>query len=206
MSRAQIIYLSMILAAALQCGCGSDSIWKCQTFALSVLAGPPAPVSGTNIVALTRLSVSPLFQSRSFTYRTGQNAYEQDPYARFLTSPERDLAEPIRASLRNDGAYGRVIDPGSGLIPSVKVEASVDVLDGDFRVASRPVAEMEIHFIIYDVGQDGPGRVLLDKVFSDQTPLSQRTPAALVAAWDRDLRKIMDELNSEYAKTHSNDR
>ena len=46
--------------------------------------------------------MSPLFQSRSFIYRTAENTYEKDPYAGFMVSPERALAEPIRARLHND--------------------------------------------------------------------------------------------------------
>ena len=61
----------------------------------------------TNLVVVNRLSISPLFQSRSFTYRTAENTYEQDPYAGFLIPPEQALAESIRASMRASGVFGR---------------------------------------------------------------------------------------------------
>jgi hypothetical protein len=41
---------------------------------------------------------------------------------------------------------------------------------------------------------------VLDKVCARETPLTGRTPGALMAAWDTDLREIMQEINSEYAK------
>jgi hypothetical protein len=65
---------------------------------------------------------------------------------------------------------------------------------------------MEIHFICYEVKDGTPGRIMLDKVCARETPLTRKTPAALMAAWDADLREIMGEINSEYAKANSNDR
>jgi len=50
-------------------------------FAFSLPADPPTTNAQTNIVALSRVSISPLFQNRSFTYRKAENTYELDPYA-----------------------------------------------------------------------------------------------------------------------------
>jgi ABC-type uncharacterized transport system auxiliary subunit len=104
--------------------------------------------------------------------------------------------------MRGGGAFGRVMEPGSGLTPTLVVEASVDELYGDFRQASKPVATMEIHFIVYEVKDGIPGRIVLDKVCARETPLARKTPAALMGAWDADLHEIMKEINSEYAKTN----
>jgi hypothetical protein len=156
----------------------------------------------TNIVALSRVSISPLFQSRSFTYRTGENSYEQDPYAGFLIPPERALAEAIRASMRAGGVFGRVVEPGSGLSPTLVAEVSVNQLYGDFRNGSRPIGTMEMHFICYDVKDGIPGRIVLDKVCAHETPFARKTADALMAAWNADLRDIMEEIQSEYAKAN----
>ena len=157
----------------------------------------------SNLVALIRVSISPLFQSRSFTYRKAENTYEQDPYAGFLIPPERALAECIRAWLRATGTFGRVVDPGSGLAPTLVAEVSVNELYGDFRKASPPVGTMEIHFICYEVKDEVPGRIVLDKVCARETPMTRKTPGALMAAWDVDLSEIMEEINSAYAKANS---
>src|SRR2546422_619084 len=137
----------ILLGAAILCGCASSPAWKRRVFAFSLPADPPIVNSPTNIVALSRVSISPLFQSRSFTYRTAENSYEQDPYAGFLITPERALAEPIRAWIRASGVFGRVAESGSGLAATLVVEVSVNELYGDFRKASQPVGTMEIHFI-----------------------------------------------------------
>src|SRR5712691_5892613 len=190
----------MLAAASILCGCASGPAWKRQAFAFSLLPNPPAANARTNIVALNRLSISPRFQSRSFTYRTTENSYEQDPYAGFLVPPERALAEPIRAWMRDSGVFGRLVEPGSGLAPALVAEVSINELYGDFRKASQPVGTMEIHFIFYEIRDDTPGRIVLDKVCARGTPLTRKTPAALMAAWDADLRQIMQDITSEYAK------
>jgi cholesterol transport system auxiliary component len=197
---------SLLLAAGILVGCASNPKWKRQVFAFSLPADPPTMNAQTNLVALSRVSISPLFQSRSFTYRKAENTYEQDPYAGFLVPPERALAEPIRAWMRASGVFGRVVEPGSGLTPTLVAEVSVNKLYGDIRKASRLVGKMEIHFICYEVKDGDPGRIVLDKVCARETPLSRRTPDALMAAWDADLREIMEEINSEYAKANSHDR
>jgi hypothetical protein len=194
----------IILAAAVFCGCASGPNWERRAFAFTSPTDPPIASLDTNIITLSRVSISPLFQSRSFTYRTAENAYKQDPYAGFLIPPERALAESIRASLRAGGVFGRVVEPGSGLVPTVVAEVSVNQLYGDFRQASKPVATMEIHFICYEVQDGAPGRVVLDVVCARETPLAGKDSGALMAAWEVDLHEIMQQIRSEYAKAYSN--
>jgi hypothetical protein len=81
-------------------------------------------------------------------------------------------------------------------------EVSVNQLYGDFRKASQPVGIMELHFIVYEIKDGDPGRVLFDKVCAHETPLARKTADALMAAWNADLRDIMEEIQSEYAKAN----
>ncbi|MEY2429358.1 MAG: cholesterol transport system auxiliary component [Verrucomicrobiota bacterium] len=198
--------LLLILLAGMLCGCSSGPAWKRRVFAFSLPAGPEITNAQTNVVALNRVSISPLFQNRSFTYRTAENTYAQDPYAAFLVPPERALAGAIRAGIRGSGLFGRVLEPGSGLTPTLVAEVSVNELYGDFRKPAHPVGKMEIHFIFYALKNDAPGPIVLDKICAHETPLTRKTPDALMAAWDEDLREIMKEINSEYAKANANDR
>lgn len=191
----------IVVAIAALCGCVSGPSWKRQSFAFSLPADPTRTNATDRVVALSRVSISPTFQSRCFTYRIGEDSYEQDPYAGFLIPPERALAESIRASMRASEVFGRVVEPGSGIMPNVIVEASINELYGDFRLAPRPVGTMGIHFMCYEVQDGEPRRIVFDKYCLQETALARKTPAALMAAWDQDLRAIMNQINSEYAKT-----
>jgi cholesterol transport system auxiliary component len=198
--------LAFIFMLAVICGCASGPNWKRQAFAFSMPADPPTTNATKEITALSRVSISPLFQSRSFTYRTGENSYEQDPYAGFLIPPERALAEPVRAWMRVSGVFGTILEPSSGITPTLVMEISINELYADFRHPTQPVGTMGLHVMCCEV-QDGlPHRVVLDKFCSHETPLAQKTPGALMAAWDADLREIIHEINSEYAKTSSKGR
>ena len=190
-------FVLLALGSAALCGCGSEPAWKSQSFAFALPADPPAAGSKTNVVALRRVTVSPLFQSRSFTYRTAENTYEHDPYAGFFVPPARAFELPLCAWLRVGGAFGCVLEPGSGVNPSLVAEVSVNELYGDFRKTAQPAGALEIHFILYELNGGGAGRVLMDKVCARRTPMARAAPAALAAAWDADLRAIMAEINSE---------
>lgn len=196
----------MLVIAAVFGGCASGPNYARRAYSFSLAADPPATNAPGDIVALNRVSISPLFQSRSFTYRTAESSYEQDPYAGFLIPPERALAEAIRAFMRAGNAFGRVVDPGSALVPGLVAEVFVSELYGDFRKASQPVGRMEIHFVCYEVKDGLPGRIAFDKVCARETPLAGKTPASLMAAWDTDLRQIMEEISSAYANANSRDR
>jgi ABC-type uncharacterized transport system auxiliary subunit len=192
----------ILLLAAIFCGCSTGPLWQRRVYAFTVPADPPVTTTPTNLVALNRVSVSTLYQSRFFTYRTTETSYEQDPYAAFLVPPERALAEPIRQWIRTSGAFGRLVEPGSGLSPSLTIEVSVSQLYGDFRKASRPVATMEMRWLIYDVSDSSPGRIVLDKTYVRETPLAKKSPAAIMSAWDTDLHQILEQINSDYAQAN----
>jgi hypothetical protein len=199
------VIVSILLALTGLCGCGTNPVWKTQTFVFAEPAAPPPTTTPTNFTALKPVSISPFFQSQSFTYRVGESAYEKDPYATFLVSPERTLTQAIRAWLRAGGAFGRVVEPGSELTPNLIAEATVSQLCGDFRDASHPGGVMEIHFVVYETHDGAQSRIVLDKNYTRTTPLGRKTPTALMAAWETDLSQIMGELNSDYAKANSND-
>jgi len=194
---------AILLATALLGGCTFGSGWKRQVFAFSLPANRPAAEEPSDTVALNRVTISPLFQSRSFTYRIAEDSYERDPYAGFLIRPEQALAEAIRARMRASGVFGRIVPPGTDLAPNLVAEVSVTELYGDFRKRSQPVGTMQIHFICYKVTDGGPSRTVLDKVCARETPMTARTPEALMAAWDSDLREMMEEINSAYIKAGS---
>ena len=104
--------------------------------------------------------------------------------------------------MRATGAFGRVVEPGSSLTPTMVAEVSVHELYGDFRQASQPAGTMEMRFVFYQLKDGDPGNVVLDKVCARHTAFSRKTPDALMTAWNADLREIMQEIESEYAKAN----
>lgn len=62
---------------------------------------------------------------------------------------------------------------------------------------------MGIHIMCYEVQDGEPRHIVFDKYCLQETALARKTPGALMAAWDEDLREIMNQINSDYAKASS---
>ena len=191
----KIVPLTMTwLSLGLLCaGCISRPRLAKEFFALR----PPPPrdtslISSTNVLAIKPVTVSPLFEGKSFVYRTGEHSFEQDAYADFLVSPSRALEIPIRAYLRQAGLFREVVEPGSALRPDHIAEFSFTELYGDFRQPEDTAAVMSVHFILIE---DGVARSLVtQKNCTRRVRLKARTAAALVDAWNQALDEIMGEI------------
>jgi ABC-type uncharacterized transport system auxiliary subunit len=184
-------------------GCLSRPALVRQTFALA----SPAPSTlttnrGEGVLALRSCAVSPLFESRAFVYRTGGEAYEQDPYAGFMVSPNNALAIPIRGYLRDAGVFRDVVEPGSLVQPDRLLEVYVSELYGDLRTPGKPAAVLAAQFVFFRSGSGTSPAVFLDKTYSRRIPLKENTAVSVVAGWNQALAEIMAEVATDLAAKH----
>jgi len=182
------------LAAGLFAGCLSRPALTRQlfTFATPATRSSAGPKNG-RVLAIRHISVAAPFAGQSFVYRTGELAYEQDPYAQFLVVPEENLQEPLRGYLLNSGQFEAVTEPGSALKPTLLVEISVPQLYGDFLNRTEPAAVLEISFTFFGAPNGLPDKMISQKSYHQRIPLKARTAAALMAGWNEALRRIMDQ-------------
>ena len=184
-------------------GCLSRPALVRQTFALESPAPDRATTNrGDGVLALRSCAVSPLFESRAFVYRTGAEAYEQDPYAGFMVSPNNALAIPVRGYLRNSGVFRDVVEPGSLVQPDRLLEVQVSELYGDFRSPGKPAAVLSLQFVFFRSGSGTSPAVFLDKDYSRRIPLAENTAARVVAGWNQALAEIMTEVAADLAAKH----
>lgn len=194
----KLLIVSGLNLTLLFCGCASRSPWRHESFALNIPAsGETGPAAHTIILWLGRVTVSPLFRDQTLVYRTSENSYEQDPYAEFLVPPSQMLEECLLAGLRNGHAFADVLDTGSSLKPACSMEVSVSQLYGDFRQPGKPTAVLQMRFLLYSTGPANHERLLWQREFSKNIPLTHRTPAALLDGWNTGLQQIMEETNLE---------
>jgi uncharacterized lipoprotein YmbA len=179
-------------------GCASRSPWKQEAFALTVpAAGETGSATHTNIMTLRRVTVSPLFAGKPLVYRTGDNSYEQDPYAEFLVPPNQMLEACWGQGLLAGHAFAGVLGPDSDRKSDCAMEVSVNQLYGDFRQPVQPGAVLQMRLMLYSTQPADYGRVLWQREFAKRLPLAQRTPAALVAGWNAGMQEVMAEVNTE---------
>ena len=192
-----ILSVSLVLLAA---GCLSRPALVRQNFALQVpsITNTAAPANG-RVLALRSVEVSPLFAGRALVYRTGPNAYELDSYAGFLIAPDRALAIPIRAYLRNSGLFADVVEPGSPVKADEVVDVHVSEFYGDFRKSEPPSAVLSLRMIFFENKNFVTTQVILNKEYSRRVPLKTNTATDLVAAYDQALAEIMTQVSSDFA-------
>lgn len=188
---------SLLLCLGLA-GCLSRPNLPSASFALDCPAPPPAaPIPAGPVLGLKAVTMSPLFEGRSLVYRLAENCYERDPYAEWLVTPERLVAAAVQAHLRRAGIYREVVDGAGVLKPAQWLELQVRELDGDFRQPGTPTAVLALKIIVYEPGGASPDRVVVEKFYRRQIPLSASTAAAVVGGWNQALGEIMAELAAE---------
>jgi hypothetical protein len=170
-----------------------------QTFALHATPPDKPASSGQGVLAIRAVEVNPLFERRSFVYRTGADRYQEDPYAGFMIIPSRALALPVRAYLRGSGAFQDVTEPGSQLTADTLLEVYTQELYGDFRPSEKPTAVLSMRMLLFEAKTGAPQKVLLQKSYSQRVPLKEQSAPALAAGWDQALTQIMTEAASDFA-------
>jgi hypothetical protein len=195
---ARFLFLALVLFSLISSGCLSRPAMTRQTFALESPSTNLARVAkGDGVLAIRTCEVSPLFASQSLVYRTGPELYVHDPYAGLIVPPGRALEIPVRAYLRNCGAFRDVAEPGSLLQPDRFAEVNVHELYGDFRTPGQSAAVLTMRFTFFRAVGNGQPGVFFDKECSRRIPLKENTAAQLVTGWNQALAEIMAEISAE---------
>jgi cholesterol transport system auxiliary component len=197
-------WLGCVGVGLLLSGCLSRPALKRQTFAL--LDPPPGQTNTAPqgaVLQLRSVEVSPLFAGRALVYRTGQDAYELDPYAGFLVRPDGALAIPLRSYLRNSGLFRDVVEPGSPIKADEFLEVHVSEFYGDFRKSETPGAVVTLRFVLVQPSDGGGSRIGLNREYSRRVPLKSNTAEEVVAGYDEALAQIMKELVTDLTQAQS---
>ena len=192
--------------ALLLTSCLSRPALMHQTFALETpTSGKVENSKAQGVLAVRAVVVSPFFETRAFMYRVGPDRYQADPYAGFIVPPSRALGIPIRACLRNSGAFEYVVEPGSQLEADTILEVHATELYGDFRKPDQLAAVLSLRFLLISARPGEAQALLSQKDYSRRVPLKEQTAAALVAGWNQALAETMQDaladLTAAQAKT-----
>ena len=179
-------------------GCVSRPTLNEQTFAFSTpaLSAKDASWNGP-VIEIRTLQIAPPFDGRPLIYRTGEFAYQRDPYAGFLGLPAEGLIGPISEMLRRDGSFSEVVQPGSAVRPDTIAEITINQLYGDIRKPGSPYAVLAMQVTFMDATNGLPGKVILQRNYSRRTPISSTTPAALMDGWNQALVGILAQATSD---------
>ena len=179
MKNIEMSLLIMITITIAGCGIEQRSSGDVRYFLLDV-QHPSGSIEATSVNCLHIRScrVASQFAGRSLVYRTGSVLYEQDYYNLFLTNPDDQITDILRAWFRQSGMGDCVEDKQ---LERHTLEPRVDILCADFSDKEKPVAVMQMHVLLtqFDAGCSCT-KTVLEKTFSAQTPLPLKPTAAQI--------------------------
>ena len=188
--------LVWVAAALLSTACASKFPQAPQTFTIDPPPPRVAPPAGaTRVLSLRRADVAPAYAGIELVYRVGEHGVERDPYASFAAPPSWLVTSAIRGYLGKADFVRDVVVPGEGIPAVAEIEPNVLELAGDFTNESEPEAVLTIHFRVVapGIGAAPPTEILL-KAYTKRRPLTRRTAAAVVEAWNLALADVMADF------------
>lgn len=195
MSRAAYSLLSCLVL--LVTGCSFTPPPKPQYFLLDPGKAPSMkelrPSDSGATAAVSFVDVAAPFASDGFVYQTKPGEWETDPYNQFLVSPADMMTSIIRNWTRESGLYGEVAVPGAGGGQDYLIDCDLTELYGDFSNPLMPEAVLTIEAQVFH--RTDKGRVIvLRKTYTQRARITERRPAALIAAWNEALRVELNLL------------
>ena len=161
--------------------------------------GAPAPAAAgaeARVLSLRRFRVSPPYDMASLVYYRGAERYESDFYDEFFLPPASMYGERAARWLEQSGLFGHVVDSASTLTPTHVLEGAVTRACGDFSRPSKPVAVLDIQFLLLDVTRAEP-RVVTRKDEHVEVPLAHTTAAAVVGGLTEALRQALEGFEAQ---------
>jgi uncharacterized lipoprotein YmbA len=184
------------LAALAAAGCLAKPALVSRSFTID--PPPPraeAPATG-RVLALAPVRVAPVYAGSYLTYRTGTHGIETDPYARLAAPPSSMLGAAIRGYLASSDFVRDVVLPGDGVSAEARIEVYASELAG--LLGTDPAAVLTLQFrVVVPTADPRGGTEILLKTYSRSIPLSRRTAAAVVEAWNQGLGEIMEEFAAD---------
>ncbi len=197
--------MKAVVAAAVACGltlalgCVGAALERPvpQRTRFLLSATPPAvaehAVSGA--LWVDRVRVSPMFSGTGFVYRTADSVYARDFLHEFFASPGDVLREAMIDWLRAASRFASIERSGESS-PEYRLESDVDQFYVDLREPTDPRVVLEGRFRFFDLRDGRPVR-RLDLRLTEIEPAADRSPQALVDAWNRSLTRMLEQLDRE---------
>lgn len=161
-------------------------------------ASPPAASERAPLGALwvDRVRVSPMFTGTGFVYRTGDSVFGSEFLHEFFAPPGDVLREAMIDWLRVGSSFAPIERSGESS-PEYRLESDFDQLYVDLREPSDPRVVLAGRFRLVDLREGRPVR-RLDVRIEESEPAADRSPQALVDAWNRSLTRMLEELEREF--------
>lgn len=152
------------------------------------------------VLRVRSLAASKMCDRSELISRTGDTTYESDFYHALFVPPALQVGEQVERWIKGSGLYGTVIGPGSSLLETHLLEGNLVALYGDLRKPEKPLAVIELQFLLIRVFSDRE-LVVLQKTYHEEIGIANADPGSLVKGWEKGLERILTTLEEDIATT-----
>jgi len=143
-------------------------------------------------IRLKRLTISPRYENKEFTYRRSDVLFETDFYNLFFLTPANNLREEVTKALVRSGFLPLEDYVGQRNEENYSWEVNVSELYGDFRTGKGKAVIAWEWIVTREGGTLARG---MEKV---EVPLTSSAPEALVEGWNQALWQIFRQTSQKW--------
>lgn len=196
----RICFFSLIVTAGLWTGCNRTSLnSQQQSFLMETSPNPHRltnPVDGVLKIRYCR-AVAP-FDNTYFLYRTQSGQYQHDYYRLFLTPPNEQINEYLRAWLEQSGIFRGVLPASSAARPDYVLESQLSALYTDLSDPTQPKTVARIHFVLLKMDKNyQPSLIVMEKTYEHLSPMQNNTSQDIINNYNLCFQTILTQLQSD---------
>jgi ABC-type uncharacterized transport system auxiliary subunit len=195
-----IYFITLIVSAGFWAGCTRPSLNSQQkSFLLETPANPQrltAPVDGVLKIRHCR-AIAP-FDNPYFLYRTESGRYQQDYYKLFLTPPNEQINEHLRAWLEQSGIFRGVLPASSSAKADYLLEPQLSALYTDLLDPTKPETVAKIHVVLLKIDKDyQPSLIIMEKTYEHRSLMQNNTSQDIINNYNLCFQTILTQLQSD---------
>ena len=193
------LYVSMTAIVVMLSGCGSTM--NKNQYVLEV--SPPYTAKGAQppsaILEVRTFTINSEFSGRQMVYRIDEFRYAPDYYNEFLISPAVMITEVMQNWLADAGAFARVVEPGTAMMPTYILNGSIVACYADIRDKTAPSAVLELRMFLIKQ-EKGVETLVWSHKYQVRELMKNTQAQSFVAAMSRGLQSILEKLQSDLAE------
>jgi ABC-type uncharacterized transport system auxiliary subunit len=156
----------------------------------------PDPVNG--VLKIRHCRAAAPFDKTHFLYRTESGQYQQDYYRLFLTPPNEQINESLRAWLEQSGIFRGVLPASSAARPDYVLEPQLSALYTDLSEPTQPKTVMRLHVVLLKMDKNYQASIIImEKSYGHQSPMQNNTSQDIIDNYNLCLETILTQLQSD---------
>lgn len=192
-----IIRLSALLVFIPGCASHNTSHLKESYLLETSRPGSPEAVSPifAGVLKIRHCRAVQPFDSRQFLYKDAVDQYEQDFYREFLTPPNEQITELLRAYLEGSGLFANVIPASSAIEAEYMLEPQLLAIYTDFADPVNPKTIIKMHLVLIRMDKvRQSSSIILEKTYLRSETFQEKSGKSIINGYNTGLQAIFAQL------------